>query len=101
MQVFMKPNQPDAQWELVPYSKSGAITALGNSYDLRFVNDDGTEETRVKTPLAAPKIATFRPNVSNAIPAFDAWWETQGPAYGDENKTGVRDVFIAGYSAAR
>lgn len=97
----MKMNQPGAQWELVPYTQAAAIVSLGNSYDLRFVNDDGTEEIREKTPLTAPKVAIFRPGPNNAIPAFEAWWKTNGETYGDENKTGVRDVFFAGYAAAR
>lgn len=101
MQVFMRMNQPNAQWELSPYPKAAAIVALGNSYDLRFVNDDGTEEIREKTPLAATPQPTLLQASPNMPLAFEAWWTTNGAAYGEENKSTVREVFFAGYTARR
>jgi len=98
-QVFMRFNEKGAAWELVTYSWAGAIAALGNSYDLRLVRKDGTEVmVREKTPvMEAPK--PIAAPASNVIDAFENWWLANEASYGPENKSTVREVYLAGYAA--
>ena len=95
----MKPNKPDAQWEPVGYSWTYAIQNLGAVYDLRLVADDGKETIREKQVLTAAPTPLLRPAGGDPNALFEAWWTTNGPAYGDENKATVRDVVFAGYAA--